>query len=271
VATVLIIDNRADDRRALAALLSTRGHRVIEAEHGTQALEAARVNAPDLVITDGMMPVRDALGMLNAEVDKRIAQRTADLAAENAKLVEELRARRRAENRLQAMVDRDALTGLYNRRYFEHAVNREIARARRERASFGVVFVDADNFKELNDNHGHAAGDAVLVSLGRHLQSCVRAEDTVCRYGGEEFVVLLVRAGLEGIVIAAERMRMGVTGLNVPGFSEPLSPPTLSIGTAVWPEHGRDGEALIRAADAALYRAKRAGRNRVEVAAPTPA
>ena len=211
------------------------------------------------------------LETLRAEFDKRVAERTAELAAENAKLVEEVRARRRAESRLQAMVDRDSLTGLYNRRYFEQAVAREIARARRERASFGIVFADADNFKEVNDAHGHAAGDAVLVTLGRHLQSCVRMEDIVSRYGGEEFIVLLVRAGLEGIVVAAERMRSGVTALHVPASGQPVSAPTLSIGAAAWPDHGRDAEALIRAADAALDRAKRAGRNRVEVAGPESA
>ena len=96
----------------------------------------------------------------------------------------------------------------------------------------------------------------------------MRAEDTVCRYGGEDLVILLVRASLDGIVVAAERMRSWVVMLSVPGFRQPVSAPTLSIGTAIWPEHGRDGEALIRAADAALYRAKRAGRNRVEMAGP---
>jgi diguanylate cyclase (GGDEF)-like protein len=272
MATILIVDDRADNRLSLAALLSRNGHRVIEAGHGAEALKAAREGAPDLVITDGLLPVMEGfetlLGALNTEIDRRVTERTAALAAENAKLVEEVRTRRRAESRLQAMVDRDSLTGLYNRRYFEQAVSREIARARRERASFGVLFADADNFKALNDAHGHAAGDAVLVTLGRHLQSCVRAEDTVCRYGGEEFILLLVRAGLEGIVVAAERMRSGALTLNVPGHGQPVSAPTLSIGAAAWPEHGKDGDALIRAADAALYRAKRAGRNRVEVAGP---
>jgi diguanylate cyclase (GGDEF)-like protein len=354
MATILIVDDRADNRQSLAALVSGKGHRVIEADDGAQALALARARSPDLVITDGLMPVMDGFEMLrrlrsdphlahtrvifytaaypdaearrlahahgvshflvkpttpemliealnsalsspghpgavestqlvnqhlrlmtdklhqnfvelealNAELDKRVVERTADIAATNARLVEEVRMRREAESRLQGLVDRDSLTGLYTRRYFEEAVSREIARARRDQASFGVLFADADHFKELNDAHGHAAGDAVLVTLGRHLQSCVRAEDTVCRYGGEEFVILLVRVSLDGIVLAAERMRSGVIMLSVPGFRQPV------IGTAVWPEHGRDGDALIRAADAALYRAKRAGRNRVEVAGP---
>jgi diguanylate cyclase (GGDEF)-like protein len=358
MANILIVDDSANSRLSLAALLDGKGHRVIEADQGAQALDFARANAPDLVITDGLMPVMDGYEMvrrlrsepplartpviyytaaypdaaarslaeahgvshflvkpatpealieavnsalssaakpvpvdgaelvdrhlrfmtdklhqkfaeletLSGKLDKRVTERTAELAAQNAKLVEEVRTRRRTESRLQAMVDRDSLTGLYNRRYFEQAVSREIARAKRGRASFGVLFADADHFKELNDAHGHAAGDAVLVTLGRHLQSCVRAEDIVCRYGGEEFVVLLVRANRDGIVVAAERMRNGVISLRVQGFGQTLSPPTLSIGTAVWPEHGHDGEALMRAADAALYRAKRAGRNRVEVA-----
>jgi len=361
MATILIVDDSASSRLSLAALLDHKGHRVIEANEGAQALDFARGNVPDLVITDGLMPVMDGYEMirrlrsepaldrtpviyytaaypdaaarslaeahgvshflvkpatpealleavnsalssdargvpvessglvdrhlrlitdklhqkfdemeaLSAELDRRVAERTAELAAHNATLVEEVRARRRAENRLQALVDRDSLTGLYNRRYFEQAVSREIARARRERVSFGLLFADADHFKDLNDTHGHAAGDAVLVSLSRYLLSCVRAEDTVCRYGGEEFVVLLVRASLDGMIVAAERMRNGAISLRVQGHGPVICAPTLSIGTAIWPEHGGDGEALIRAADAALYRAKRGGRNRVEVAGPT--
>jgi diguanylate cyclase (GGDEF)-like protein len=264
MASILIVDDRPDFRQALAELLGSKGHRIIAAAHGEHALEVARSETPDLVITDGLMPVMDGFEML----EKHVAERTVELAADNTKLVEEVRQRRRAQARLQAMVDRDSLTGLYNRRYFDQAVAREIARAKRERATFGVAFADADNFKELNDVHGHAAGDAVLVTLGHHLQACVRTEDIVCRYGGEEFVVLLVRANTEGIVIAAERMRAGVNALRIPGFAASLLPPTLSIGTAVWPDHGHDSGALIRAADAALYRAKRAGRNRVEMATP---
>ena len=229
--------------------------------------EGAELAARHLrLLTDKVHRKAAELESSGSELDRRIAERTAELAAENTKLVKEVRARRRAEFRLQALVDRDSLTGLYNRRFFEQSVAREIARARRERAGFGVVFADADHFKELNDVHGHAAGDAVLVTLGRHLQSCVRAEDIVCRYGGEEFVVLLVRAGMDGIAGVAERIRAGANALRIPGFDAALLSPTLSIGTAVWPEHGHDGGALMRAADAALYRAKRAGRNRVEMA-----
>src|SRR6185295_13179798 len=134
MASILIVEDRADFRQALAAVLEGSGHRVAQAGDGAQALELARQEAPDLLISHGVCrlltkpaskeALLEALHSSSAELERRVAERTADLAAENAKLVEEVRQRRKVESRLRAMVDRDSLTGLYNRRYFEQAVAR---------------------------------------------------------------------------------------------------------------------------------------------------
>ena len=161
---------------------------------------------------------------------------------------------------------RDSLTGLFNRRYLDETLKREIYRATRQGAPVSVVMFDIDHFKQFNDNFGHDAGDAVLQELGQFLQTHVRGEDIPCRYGGEEFMLIL-----PGIDSATARQRIedlqeGILSLAVTYRKQRLVMPTLSFGVAEYPEHGQNGEELLRCADAALYRAKKNGRNRVEVA-----
>jgi diguanylate cyclase (GGDEF)-like protein len=161
---------------------------------------------------------------------------------------------------------RDPLTGLYNRRYMEESLEREVRRAARGQHSLGIVMMDLDHFKEFNDAYGHAAGDALLRELGGLFRSFVRAEDIACRYGGEEFTLILPEATLDGARQRAERLREGVKQLHVKPPLEGLSAVTLSLGVAAFPDHGTSGDVLLRLADRALYQAKAEGRDRTCVA-----
>jgi diguanylate cyclase (GGDEF)-like protein len=158
------------------------------------------------------------------------------------------------------------LTGLYNRRYLEEVLEREVRRAARAAQSLGVLMIDLDHFKNFNDTYGHDAGDAVLRETGASLTRGIRAEDFVCRFGGEEFVVILPTANLEAACARAERLRLKMKELTVLHQGRSMGMLTVSIGVAVFPEHGVSPKELMAAADAALYEAKRGGRNQVGVA-----
>jgi diguanylate cyclase (GGDEF)-like protein/PAS domain S-box-containing protein len=162
---------------------------------------------------------------------------------------------------------RDTLTGLYNRRYLEEVLEREVRRAARAAQSLGVLMIDLDHFKNFNDTYGHDAGDAVLREAGASLCKGIRAEDFVCRFGGEEFVVILPTANLEAACARAERLRLKMKDLTVLHQGRSMGMLTISIGVAVFPEHGASPKELMAAADAALYEAKRRGRDQVGVAA----
>jgi diguanylate cyclase (GGDEF)-like protein len=161
---------------------------------------------------------------------------------------------------------RDPLTGLFNRRYMEETINREIPRATRYQRPLGIILFDIDHFKDFNDTFGHAAGDTVLSSLGEFVRAHIRSEDIACRYGGEEIVLILPDAPQDVTVARAEMLRAGVNALQLVHRDRPLGELAISLGVAVFPRHGVTGESLLRAADQALYRAKQAGRNRVELA-----
>jgi len=160
----------------------------------------------------------------------------------------------------------DPLTGLFNRRYMAETLEREVHRARRGGSSLGVLMVDIDGFKQQNDAFGHDAGDAILVELAALLQRNLRREDIACRYGGEEFVLVLPDASMENAGRRAEQFRDAVRRMRVPHKDIVLGPVTVSIGVAAFPDHGTDGAALLKAADMALYEAKKAGRDRVTLA-----
>jgi diguanylate cyclase (GGDEF)-like protein/PAS domain S-box-containing protein len=161
---------------------------------------------------------------------------------------------------------RDYLTGLFNRRYMEETLERELLRAARKQLSLGIIMLDVDNFKHFNDTYGHAAGDEILSELGRLLLRQVRGEDIACRYGGDEFIIILPDASQE---VTRERAGLiceyaGLFHLQFEGQS--LAAVTLSLGVAVFPEHGATSTGILRAVDAALYHAKHSGRGRVIVA-----
>ena len=158
------------------------------------------------------------------------------------------------------MAETDPLTGLANRRVFERALEREIARASRTGNPVSLMMLDADQFKQYNDRFGHRAGDELLQSLANALVEHSRAFDTVARYGGEEFAVILPECPVEEAHSVAERLRL------VSSAVEGRAPVTLSGGVATYPLHARDGAALIEAADGALYQSKRSGRDRLSLA-----
>jgi len=179
--------------------------------------------------------------------------------AERKRVEAELRTLQ-AQLREQAI--RDPLTGLYNRRYLEETLWRELDRAGREGHSLSILMVDVDHFKRLNDTYGHPAGDEVLRTLGRLLQHHARSSDIPCRYGGEEFIVVLPDMPLDAARKRAERVRQDFADLRIAfGGAELVA--TLSIGVSGYAGHGNTADELIRAADLALYDAKQSGRNRV--------
>jgi diguanylate cyclase (GGDEF)-like protein/PAS domain S-box-containing protein len=158
---------------------------------------------------------------------------------------------------------RDSLTGLYNRHYMEETLEREIRRAARVDSKLGVILLDIDHFKNFNDTYGHEAGDSVLRELGAFLTIGIRAEDVACRFGGEEFVAILPTADLDATCARAERLRSKLKDLTVLHYGKSLGTITVSVGVAEFPSHGSNPRELLAAADAALYEAKRGGRDRV--------
>lgn len=168
------------------------------------------------------------------------------------------------QEQLHEQAIRDYLTGLYNRRYMQYTMERELARAEREKIPMAVVMMDMDHFKLVNDTHGHRAGDLLLETWGRVLKINTRKEDIACRYGGEEFVIVMPGASLAAAVERAEWLCMYCSELRV-SYEGHLLKMTISIGVAMYPQHALDEEGLLIRADRALYRAKRGGRNRVSV------
>ncbi|MET0518551.1 MAG: DUF484 family protein [Burkholderiaceae bacterium] len=166
----------------------------------------------------------------------------------------------------------DGLTGVHNRRYFEHRCQAEVAQARRHRHPLACMFLDIDEFKRINDTLGHQRGDEVLRAVGRSIQGQLRAGDTIARYGGEEFVVLLPQTAAPHAREIAERIRRSIAAEALATAPDRAGGTTISIGVAMLPEDPQLGEPaelaqrLVEAADKALYRAKHAGRNRVEFA-----
>jgi diguanylate cyclase (GGDEF)-like protein len=168
-----------------------------------------------------------------------------------------------ANLRLRGLAVRDGLTGLYNRRYMEESLDREESRARRSGYPLGLMLLDVDRFKHCNDTLGHAAGDSVLRAIAQHVNSLARSEDIVCRYGGDEFLMVMAQASLSTMQERAERIRRGVQDLEIEYDGRRIGGVTLSVGIGIFPDHGESGRAALRAADIALYRAKQSGRNRV--------
>lgn len=168
----------------------------------------------------------------------------------------------RLQQSLREQSIRDPLTGLFNRRYLEASLPRELARAERRKSHVALLMLDLDHFKRYNDSHGHDAGDALLGQFGTTLIHLCRGEDIACRYGGEEFTVLLVDIDAESALVRAEAIRSATSHIELRHRGQRLPPPSVSIGVAMSSD-GISSEELKRAADQALYRAKREGRDRV--------
>jgi diguanylate cyclase (GGDEF)-like protein len=229
-----------------------------------------------LVVAAGVIRLRIlALRRRSELLEERVAEKTRELAATVADLREATQRLERtnddlesANDQLRQLSERDALTGIPNRRRMEHVLEHEWRRAARSGDRIALAFLDLDHFKILNDTQGHQTGDACLRTIALQLEATLRrAGDLVARYGGEEFVVLMPETGLEGAMHLAETLRSRVEELGIPNPGAPGGVVTASVGVAVVsPSDDVTTEDLIRAADQALYRAKRSGRNQVRAA-----
>ena len=168
-------------------------------------------------------------------------------------------------DRTQAELYRDELTGLYNYRYLEIAIDNELRRADRFQTNFCLLFIDLDSFKPINDRHGHCSGSSVLKQVADVIREAVREIDIPIRYGGDEFVVLLLGATCAKGVLAAERVRRKIETREFQLEDGGTARLTASIGVAAYPEHARDRSNLLRLADETMYSSKRGGKNRVSV------
>jgi diguanylate cyclase (GGDEF)-like protein/PAS domain S-box-containing protein len=219
---------------------------------------------------DRAVPLRDTSGTIIkwfgtcTDIDDQM--QTQELLQEQIK--QHTAALMEANERLQQESIHDPLTGLYNRRYLEDTLEREVRLALRGAHSLSVIMFDLDHFKKFNDSYGHHAGDAVLRDTAGLLATSVRAEDIVCRYGGEEFVIILPMADFKTAYSRAQRICGEMRELYVLHEGTALGRITISGGVAALPEHGVLPKQLLQAADAALYRAKKEGRDRI-VAAET--
>ncbi len=294
---ILIADDDPVSRRLLESMLRRLGHDVVAVEDGAQA--TAVLLAPDgprIAILDWMMPGIDGL-----DVCRRVRQRSSpytwillltsrdsrsdmlaglDAGADDF-LVKpcdalELRVRLRSGERIIALQQHlletqaalkfeaahDRLTGLSNRGSILDQLDRDLSRSRREKGALSVMLADLDHFKRINDEYGHAAGDKVLCEVGARMRTVLRVYDTVGRYGGEEFLMVLPGADLEGALEAGERVRAAIRGTPIHDQGREIWA-SASFGTASTSTFGFNADALIRAADDALYRAKAQGRDRV--------
>jgi diguanylate cyclase (GGDEF)-like protein len=171
----------------------------------------------------------------------------------------------RLNKQLKNLATVDSLTGVYNRRFMDEFLEREVARANRKQAPLAVIVIDIDHFKPFNDTFGHAGGDAVLRATGKLMKQHIRASDVVSRYGGEEFLIVMPEAPLEVACRRAEALRLAMHALKISHEGKTLGQVTVSLGLAMLPQHGASAAALVSAADAAMYQAKERGRDRLVV------
>ncbi|MEG3436715.1 diguanylate cyclase [Pannus brasiliensis CCIBt3594] len=205
------------------------------------------------------------LGFLYLVFDdpRRLTPEKRELAKTTVKQIALGLANLQARERLQTLSFSDPLTGLYNRRYLEATLEREFNRCARDGRPIGIIFLDIDHFKRINDTFGHETGDKVLAALGDYLKTNTRQSDIACRYGGEEFVLVLLDSSREDTRKRAEELCRGVRELKLTREHPELSSISVSIGVSAFPEDGTTPAELFRVADEGLYRAKRSGRDRV--------
>jgi diguanylate cyclase (GGDEF)-like protein/PAS domain S-box-containing protein len=201
----------------------------------------------------------DALGEYKQRLAKTVAQQISSALSDL-----------RLQEILRYEATRDPLTGLFNRRHIEESLHRELYRAARKNTHVGFILFDLDRFKEFNDGFGHPAGDAVLRELSASVQKRTRADEILCRYGGEEFLLVLWDCSLGDLLRRAEELREGAKQLHLVHEGRTLEGITVSVGVALFPDHGKTLEELFQAADSALYVAKKAGRDRVIIADSIP-
>jgi len=223
--------------------------------------------APDCYLCIPLVAHSETLGLLFVDCPSEEVRKTVEGRMEGLRQLAQLTAMALASLELRTKLERqsirDSLTGLFNRHFMQIALDREVARAVRRKSQLAVFMVDIDHFKKFNDESGHSAGDTVLKEVARVLAASVRTEDLVCRYGGEEFTIIMPDMTPEMAYERAEALRGVVANLRTALDNNLYSEITISIGGAIFPKDGQSPELLLRQADAALYRAKRAGRNQV--------
>lgn len=243
----------------------TRGHEGVACEHAPSR-EGSAICAPITVkgTVLGLFHVQvgsaDRRTESSAQVESAWRRQCEAVAGKLALAYSNLR----LQESLRAQAFRDDLTGLYNRRYFEEALQREVSRTERRPAPLSLLMIDLDGFKQLNDNQGHRAGDEVLRTVGLLLAERVRDEDIACRYGGDEFVVVMANASRRDVTRRAEQIRRAIA--EAARRTSTAGVVTATIGVALYPGNGATVDELIRSADHALYRGKNAGGNCVIVA-----
>jgi diguanylate cyclase (GGDEF)-like protein/PAS domain S-box-containing protein len=249
------------------ALRTGHPHLVLAGDNAARCGHAAGVESAYLCVP--ILAQGEALGILHIQAtdqNPNLSEAEMSFKTTFAAQVGLSVANIRLREALRAQSIKDPLTGLYNRRYLQEMLDREIRRAIRSEQALGILMLDLDHFKNFNDTYGHDAGDVVLRETGSFLVRSIRAEDFVCRYGGEEFVVVLPTADLHAAEARAQRIRTKLRDLVIMHNGRSLGLITASIGVAALPNHGTNERDLLQAADAALYRAKREGRDRVMVA-----
>jgi two-component system, cell cycle response regulator len=292
--SVLIIDDSKDVHRLVSVRLRPEGIDFSHAYGGVEGLQMARTMLPALILLDMEMPDIRGLEVLrqlkddaatqdipviiisgNQQVDDKV--RSFELGAvdyvtkpfEMTELRIRIRQALNTRQLIQMLAQRaqlDGLTGLWNRAFFNQRWKEEFDRSTRHGHSLSVAMVDIDHFKSINDTYGHTTGDAVLQTVAKIIQRCCRTHDLVCRYGGEEFVIVMPDTSPADAVTVCERIRATIEAERWP--RHPQRTVTASIGVGgLANQIGQSADAIIETADANLYEAKRAGRNRV-VAAP---
>jgi diguanylate cyclase (GGDEF)-like protein/PAS domain S-box-containing protein len=224
--------------------------------------------APEGYLCVPMMAQSEALGVLHLAQPSNVSMNEAKqrLAVTMSEHIAMALSNLRLHETLRSQSIRDPLTGLFNRRFMEESLELELRRAGRNQRSLGVIMLDLDQFKHFNDSYGHEAGDTLLRELGALLQTNIRGEDIACRYGGEEFTLILPEGSAEVTLQRANALREAIKRLDVHHRNQAIGRVTVSMGVAIFPEHGRTGPALLQAADVALYHSKDLGRDRVTLA-----
>jgi diguanylate cyclase (GGDEF)-like protein/PAS domain S-box-containing protein len=239
-------------------------------EHAHAGMICRHIHKPpaDGYMCIPMMAQSEALGVLHLMQPEKVKMTESKqrLAVTMSEHIAMALSNLRLHETLRSQSIRDPLTGLFNRRFMEESLELEIRRATRNQRPLGMIMIDLDHFKYFNDTFGHEAGDLLLKELGTLLRSNIRGEDIACRYGGEEFTLILPEGTGAVTRQRAEFFKESIQRLDVHFRGNPLGKITASMGVAVFPDHGRTASALVDAADKALYRSKAAGRDRVTLA-----
>lgn len=286
---ILVADDNRDKRLLLTVALQNAGFEIFCLNDGMAALRSVEEFEPDLVIADVSLPKLDGYELAQrirsnpqTKFIPVILQTTEQSDAEDARRSAEVGALGYITDptdldlllaRVKTLLDfksyldvceeeafTDYLTGMANRRRFEKALNKEVARSQRYERAFCLLWMDIDNFKQINDKYGHGAGDEAIKIIAHVLQKGIRGIDLTARVGGEEFAVLLPETEIEAGMEVAERLCQSIRTIKIPHVGHI----TASFGIAAFPLHGKSSKSIIAAADAAMYEAKHSGRNRIE-------